>query len=98
MTEASSRLVALYTGLAEQLGPELADKLVEFLPPTPTPELATKADLWRVETDVADLKVGLNQLSQRMDKLQHTIVTGFIAMTTAIVALTGGIVASGLLS
>jgi hypothetical protein len=97
MAEGPSRLLALYHGLSERLGPELADTLMTYLPSTPATELATKADidrldsrLERLEDEIRHLSHRLDdavdRLSQRMDRQHYTMMAGFVALTTALIA------------
>lgn len=73
MSEPSPSLVALYTGLSERLGPELADALMAHLPPTPAAELATRSDTGRLEHDVSELVVSIRHLSARIDRLTERL-------------------------
>lgn len=73
MSEPSPSLVALYTGLSERLGPELADALMAHLPPTPAAELATRSDTGRLEHDVSELVVSVRHLSGRVDHLSERV-------------------------
>lgn len=95
MSDLESRRLALYTGLTERLGPELADMLMSFLPATS--QVATSQDIQRVdqELDRLNSEVGamrqemrdeLRHLSQRIDRLQQTTLAGFVAMIAALLA------------
>lgn len=108
MVEGSSRLLALYHGLSERLGPELADTLMTYLPSTPATELATRADIHALERRLDDRVDGIDarmerledevrhlshrldhavdRLSQRMDRQHYTMMAGFVALTTALIA------------
>lgn len=54
-----------------------------------TADLATKTDIAALKTDIAMLKAGLiEQVGAIESRLYRTIITGIIAMTTAIIAMT----------
>lgn len=88
MPDTESRRLALYNGLNELLGPELADILMTFLPATG--DVATRADIVRLEDEMAsirkEMRDELRHLSQRIDRLQQTTLAGFVAMIAAILA------------
>lgn len=75
MPDTESRRLALYNGLNDLLGPQLADTLMTYLPAAT--DLATKTDITRLQEDI-------RHLSQRMDRLQTTLLGGFLAMIAAL--------------
>ena len=79
MSDSGSRRLALYNGLNDLIGPELTNSLMSFLPTSPATELVTK-------TDIGELKEVVRYLSQRLDRLQHTLLGGFAAMIAALLA------------
>lgn len=87
----------MYTGLTDVLGPDLTDSLMRFLPLQPAPELATRADIEGLSSQIDELDARLggridhlttrvDHLSDRMDRLQTTLLGGFAAMIAALVA------------
>lgn len=68
-----------------------------YLPSTPATELATRADMdrldarmERLEDEVRHLSHRLDdavdRLSQRMDRQHYAMMAGFVALTTALIA------------
>lgn len=90
MSAPESDRLDLYNGLRDAFGPELADKLMEYLPTASATDLATKFDLQSeiadVRSEMAGLKDEMRHLSQRIDRLYQAMMGGFAAMVAALVA------------
>lgn len=87
----------MYTGLTDVLGPDLTASLMSFLPLQPATELATRADIEGLSSQIDELDARLggridhlttrvDHLSDRMDRLQTTLLGGFAAMIAALPA------------
>ena len=78
----------LYTGLAEVLGPERAETLMAQLPRFDPTDVATKADLKELRTELrGELRDGLAGVNQRLDRLFQTLVGGLFVIVAAMVGL-----------
>jgi hypothetical protein len=77
---------SLYARLEEVLGGEHAETLMASLPPYPPSEVATKAD-------VARLEGRFDRLEDRFDQLTRTFITTTVGAMTALTAIFGVIVA-----
>lgn len=86
MPDTESRRLALYNELNRLLGSDLADTLMTYLPASAATDLATKADIARLEAEVSGMKDDVRHLSRRMDRLQQTTLGGFVAMVAALLA------------
>lgn len=83
---AESRRLALYNGLNDLLGAELADTLMTYLPSSQANDLATGADLVALRDELREMKEDIRHLSRRMDRLQQTTLGGFVAIVAALIA------------
>lgn len=86
MTAPESSRLALYNGLRDALGPELADGLMRYLPSTQASELVTRADFFALRSEMDEVKDEIRHLSQRIDRLYNAMVGGFAAMVAALIA------------
>ena len=89
----------LYTGLAEALGPSRADTLMSLLPPHDYDQLATKADLAQLKSDLdvvkselraelgAEIRAVGESLNARIDRLFYLLVLVMIAVLGAMVTI-----------
>ncbi|MGH8910935.1 MAG: hypothetical protein ACRDVD_00355 [Acidimicrobiia bacterium] len=98
MSQTESRRRALYNGLHDLLGAELADTLMTYLPAST--DLATKTDINDLKEEIRGIKgeIGgmkgdirhlsgrIDGLSERMDRMQQTVLAGFVAMAAAVLA------------
>lgn len=66
MSETAFSRLALYNGLTEYLGVQLADALMTYLPELPGTELATKDGMERLEDQVASLREDMGQLRSEL--------------------------------
>ncbi len=84
MTAPESRRHELYNGLTDILGVELADTLMSYLPTTPVTALVTRDEF---QTEMRSVKDEIRQLSQRVDRLQLTLIAGFMSMVVALIVV-----------
>lgn len=92
MTASESRRLDLYNGLNQVLGSELTDTLMAYLPTTETAALVTKDDMTVVKDDIRGIKDDIRgikddirHLAQRVDRIQLTLLAGFISMVVALI-------------
>ncbi len=88
--ESEARRRALYTGLTDVLGPDLAESLMSYLPVSPESDLVTRAYLDErigyVSGRIDALSDRVDRLSDRMDRLQTTLLVGFAGIIAALLA------------
>jgi len=94
MTASEARTVILHRGLADAMGEETADALIERLPPD-WEQVATKTDLERfaTKTDLAELRT---ELSRDLRSVTYMII-GFALAVVGMFAtiLVAGVPATG---
>lgn len=78
--------LALYNRLGEVIGPENAETLMSSLPLQPAAELATKADIARLEERIDSLANELREVRAQIATQYRTFLTLTIG---SLVALTG---------
>lgn len=90
MTTAESKRLDLYNALAEFLGTDRAETLMNFLPSQHETDMATRSDLEGLSTRIDNLETAMtnrfDQLNQRLDRIVLTLATGLIAMVAAVIA------------
>ena len=85
---------SLYARLEEVvLGGEHAETLMASLPQYPPSEVATKADLARLEGRFDQLEDRFDRLEDRLGQLTRTLITTTVGAMTALTAIFGVIVA-----
>lgn len=84
---------ALYARLQEVLGGEHAETLMASLPHYPPADVATKADLARLEDRFDRLEDRFDRLEDRFDQLTRTFITTTVGAMIALTAIFGVIVA-----
>lgn len=70
MSDVESRRLALYTGLTDRLGADLADLLMSFLPPT---QVATSRDIESLDNRFERMDNRMERLEGRMEGLEGRI-------------------------
>lgn len=75
---------ALYSRLEDVLGPEHAETLMTHLPTHRSGEVATKADIDRLE-DRIDSR--FQAFDHRLDQMQRTLVVSIVGSMTALTAI-----------
>jgi CII-binding regulator of phage lambda lysogenization HflD len=86
MATSEARRHDLYTGLEELLGTERANTLMAYLPAYEITELATKADIRRLEDRLDRLDDRLDAINERLDRFFLTQSAGLIAIVGTLVA------------
>lgn len=74
----------LYTGLADVLGPDRAEKLMRQLPRFDPDKVATHSDVAELRTELRD---GLAAVNQRLDRLFLTLLVGMFGVVAALVGV-----------
>ena len=87
MTETDVKTAALHRKLAEHMDTETADALIERLPPD-WEQLATKADVARLETRVGAVEARMGTLEST---LASTLATGMESLQAKLGAMEGRI-------
>jgi hypothetical protein len=78
----------LYTGLAEVLGPGRAEILMAQLPRFDPNDVATKADLADLRTELrTELREGLAAVNQRLDRLFLTLLIGMFGIVATMIGV-----------
>lgn len=80
MTSAEPSRHALYSELERVIGPEHATTLMTHLPMYPADEVATKADIARLEAR-------FDRLEDRLDGMQRTYLVTVVGAMTALTAI-----------
>lgn len=82
---------ALYSRLEDVLGPEHAETLMTHLPTHRSGEVATKADIDRLEMRFDRLEDRIDSRFQafdhRLDQMQRTLVVSIVGSMTALTAI-----------
>lgn len=86
MSASEPARLALYNRLGEVIGPENAETLMSSLPLQPAAELATKADIARLEERIDSLANELREVRGQIATQYRTFLTLTIG---SLVALTG---------
>ena len=87
MTLSESRRHDLYNGLTQILGPDLTDTLMAYLPHTPGAALAARDDTDGLWTAIHEVKEEIRHLSDRIDRLQHILVVGFMSLIVVLIVV-----------
>lgn len=75
---------ALYSRLEDVLGPEHAETLMTHLPTHRSGEVATKADIDRLEHRIDSR---FQAFDHRLDQMQRTLVVSIVGSMTALTAI-----------
>jgi len=81
MTSPEPRRERLYTGIRDAIGPELADDLMSYLPTEPYSEPVTADEFKKA---MSDIRSEIKNLARRFDRLQLTLLAGFMSLSIAV--------------
>jgi hypothetical protein len=97
MATSEARRHDLYTGLEELLGTERANTLMAYLPGYEITELATKADIRRLEDRLDRIEDRLDRIEDRIDAINERLDRFFLTQSAGLIAIVGTLVAAVLL-
>ena len=93
MTISEAQRFEMHLGLRKALGDDVANSLMEHLPPSGWSDVARTSDIDRIDVRIDHLEARLDRLEARLDRLEMEMREGFPGIKSSMRLMVGSMVA-----